>query len=136
MSKLEHDLPVTGQCAFQIAFRLLELRLEARNIKARESRGAVGILLEGGIGHVGFLLIGVDDSQLEVLRVVTEVRFQLKNFSVGGCRFVIPARHEKYVAARVKRISIAGTNRHVAVIRCQRASKIARYSQSVGLKVQ
>src|SRR5580692_5574215 len=128
MSKLEHDLPVTSQCAFQIASRLLELRLEARNIQARESRGAVRILLEGGIGHVGFLLIGVDDSQLEVLRVVTEIRFQLKNFSVSGYRFVIPARHVEYVAARVKRISIAGTNRHVAVIGCQRATKIDRRS--------
>src|ERR1700723_3536530 len=136
MSKLEHDLPITRECAFQVASRLLELRLEARNIKARERRGAVGILLESGIGHVGFLLIGVDDSQLEVLPVVTEVRFQLKNFSVGSYRFVIPARHEEYVAARVKRIRIAGTNRHVAVIRCQRATKIAHRSQSVGLKVQ
>ena len=83
------------------------------------------ILLEGGVGHVGFPLIGVNDGQLEVLAVIAEVRLQLKHFSVGGNRFVIPARHEQYVPARVERIRVAGTNRHVAVICCQRPIKVS-----------
>jgi len=84
------NFEVAGECAFEVTCRLLELRLEARNIQAREGRRTFRKLLEGSVGDVGFLLIGVDDGQLEVLAVVAEVRFQFEYFPVGES-FVIAA---------------------------------------------
>ena len=89
--QLRHDLAITGECAFQIASALLELSLEARNVEARKRRAALRILLEGGASHVGLPLVGVNDSQFEVISVAAEVRFQFEHFAVGGDGFVIAA---------------------------------------------
>src|SRR5271169_6400961 len=94
--QLKHSLAVTDKGAFKVACRLLELRLEARNIKAREGRGALSKLLEGGVGHVGFLLIGVNDGEFQVLSVIAKVRFQFERFAVGGNGLVIPACYVEY----------------------------------------
>src|ERR1700733_11768262 len=93
-------------------------------------------LLESGIGHVGFLLIGVNDGQLQILSITGEVRFQFEHLAVGGNRFIIAASHIKYVAASIEGVGIARANCHVGVIGGQSAIDIARLGEFVGLKIE
>jgi len=62
--KLEHYLPVARKRAIEVTFRLLELRLEAGNIKAQQWGRSVSKLLEGGVRHVGLFLIGIPNALL------------------------------------------------------------------------
>ncbi len=93
-------------------------------------------MLEGSVGHVRFLLIGVNNRQLQVFSVIAEIRLQFEYFAVSGHGLIIPACYIENVTARVQRIRVARTNRHVGIIGRECAIEIASKGQGIAFEVQ
>src|SRR5579863_4978550 len=103
--QLQDRRAVTDKRAIEVAFRLLELCLEA----GRRGGSPLGILLERSMGHVWLFLIGVDNGQLEVFSIIGEVRLQFEYLAIGSNGFVIAACHEEHVTTSVERIGVTRT---------------------------